>query len=126
MKPQGPATGAAHASGEGANRDLIAALTGCRANRECAVAQHTRRVVITSLGVLKEQEAGRKRIRSLALAAILLAVLALGPLVWWAVDNLIAGERLGDLTSQFALWLCILCPALVAAALVAGWVRNRS
>jgi hypothetical protein len=72
-----------------------------------------------------EQKAGRRRIRSVALAALLLVVLVLGPLVWWAVDNLIAGEHLSDLTSQFALWVCILCPALVACALVAGWMRNR-
>jgi hypothetical protein len=42
------------------------------------------------------------------------------------VDNLNAGDRLSDPTIQFALWICILCPALVAAALVAGWVRHRS
>jgi hypothetical protein len=75
---------------------------------------------------MQEQKAGRKRIRAVALAAILLVVLGLGPLIWWAVDSLIAGEHLSDLTSQFALWVCILCPALVACALLAGWVRNRS
>jgi hypothetical protein len=42
------------------------------------------------------------------------------------VDNLIEDEHLSDVTSQFALWVCILCPALVAAALLAGWVRRRS
>jgi hypothetical protein len=42
------------------------------------------------------------------------------------VDNLFGEERLSDLTSQFALWVCILCPALVASALLAGWVRHRS
>jgi len=75
---------------------------------------------------MQDQKAGRKRMRSLALAAILLVVLCLGPLVWWAVDSLIADEHLGDVTSQFALWVCILCPALVASALLAGWVRHRS
>ncbi|MGB6689131.1 MAG: hypothetical protein WBE76_14955, partial [Terracidiphilus sp.] len=79
-----------------------------------------------SLGVMQEQKAGRQRVRALALAAILVVLLAVGPLVWWAVDNLIAGEHLGDLTSQFSLWVCILCPALVAAALVAGWLKNKS
>jgi hypothetical protein len=75
---------------------------------------------------MQDQKAGRKRIRSVALAAILVVVLVLGPLVWWAVDNLIAAEHLGDVTCQFALWVCILCPALVACALLAGWVRHRS
>jgi len=118
----GPARGAD--TGDGADRELISALAGTEANRECAVAYRTCRVVNASLGVLQDQKAGRKRIRAVVLAAILLVVLLLGPMLWWAVDNLIAGEHLGDLACQFALWLCILCPALVAAALVAGWLRK--
>jgi len=114
---------------QGAQRDkdnLLSALAGTQANRECEVADKTRRVVMASLGVMKEQTAGHKRIRSVALASILLIVLAVGPLVGWAIDNLIAEEHLGDVPSQCVLWVCILCPALVAAVLVAGWARNRS
>jgi hypothetical protein len=106
--------------------ELVAALAGARAGRERAVAHRTRRVVMASMGVMQDQKAGRQRIRAVALASILVVMLALGPLVWWAVDNLFAGEHLGDLTCQFGLWVCILCPALVAAALVAGWLKHRS
>jgi hypothetical protein len=113
-------------AGVGAHRDLLSALAGTQAGRDCLVACRTRRVVSASSGVMQQQKAGRRRIRAVALASILLVVLVLGPLAWWAVDSLIAEERWSDLTSQFALWVCILCPALVACALLAGWVRNRS
>lgn len=110
----------------GADSDLLSALAGKQAHQDCTMAWRTRRVVSASQGLMQEQRAGRKRIRAVALAAIVLVVLGLGPLLHWAVDSLIAGEHLSDVTSQFALWVCILCPALVACALLAGWVRQRS
>lgn len=119
MSEAGPAKDGA------AERDLMSALAGGQAGRERDVAYRTRRVVQASLGVMQEQQAGRQRIRAVALAAILLVTLALGPLVWWAVENLIAEEHLGTLACQFSLWVCIFCPALVAAALVAGWWKHR-
>ncbi len=120
--------GTAHGSDHGAdpNRDVKASVVAEDADRDRKVAYGTRRVVMASLGVLKEQKAGRKRIRAVALASVLVFLLVLGPLIWWAVDNLIAGEHLGDLASQFSLWVCILCPALLAAAVMAGWLRHRS
>lgn len=111
---------------EGRESDLSAALAGQRADRDREVAQKTRRVVLASLGVIKEQKAGRRRVRAIAAASILVFLLIFGPLVWWAVDNLISGEHMGDLTSEFSLWACIVCPALLAAAVVAGWLRHRS
>jgi len=104
----------------------MAALAGMDAGHDRDVANRTRRVVRTSLGVMRDQEAGRHRVRAMALAAILVTLLAIGPLVWYAVDNFFAGEHLGDVACQFGLWACIFCPALVAAALVAGWLKNRS
>jgi Na+-driven multidrug efflux pump len=110
----------------GTKRELAKSITdSMSAERDREVAHSTRRVVLASLGVLNDQKAGRKRVRSLALAATLLVLLVVGPLVWWAVDTLIDGEHMGDLTSEFSLWVCILCPALLAAALMAGWLRKR-
>lgn len=121
-----PKNRGSNAAGGSPDPELVSALAGHEAGRERAVAFRTRRVVSASQGVMQEQMAGRRRIRSLALASILLVVLLLGPLVWWAVDNLIAGGHLADPASQLALWVCILCPALAASALVAGWMRHRS
>jgi len=124
VKRVGGGTGDAH-TGASSDRDLLSALAGHQASQDCLLACRTRRVVSTSHGLMQEQKAGRKRMYAVALAAIILVVFLLGPLTLWAVNNLIAGERLSDLASQFALWVCILCPALVACALLAGWVRNR-
>jgi hypothetical protein len=110
----------------GVRRDLLSALAGTQAGSDRETAFRTRRVVGSSLGLMREQQAGRRRIRAVALAAILLVVLFLGPMVWCSVDRLLAAEKWRDVTCQLALWVCILCPALVACALLAGWVRNRS
>ena len=54
---------------------------------------------------------------------LLLVVLVLGPFFWRVADDLIGGEQSAILATEFSLWVCILCPALLAAALVAGWMR---
>jgi hypothetical protein len=106
--------------------DLLSALAGREANRECAAAYRTRRVVLASLGVMEEQKAGRRRHRAIALAALLLMAVALGPFLWRLADELFEGEHITDIAAQIALWACILSPAILAAALVAGWLRRRS
>ena len=108
-----------------ANRELLAALTGKQAGRDRAVAENTRRVVMTSAGVMKDQKADRQRSRSLALASIVLVLLALGPFVWRVADDVIGGEHWSDMATQTSLWVCIFFPAIIAAALVAGWSRIR-
>jgi hypothetical protein len=115
-------------AGRGAesDRDLLAALTGTQASHERAIAYRTRRVVAASLGVMQEQKAGRRRTRSLALASILLVILAMGPFVWRVTDDVIGGEHWSDMATQTSLWVCILLPAVLAAALVAGWLRRDS
>ena len=114
-------------TGSSAGQDLISAAAGFRGNRESSVADRTRGVVSTSIGVMKQQQAGRKRSRALALAAVLVVLLILGPLVWWATETLIEEERLTGLTAQLSILIFFLSGALLAAALLAGWVRhNRS
>jgi hypothetical protein len=113
-------------SGPESDRDLLAALTGTEASHERAVAHRTRRVVAASLGVMQDQKQGLRRSRSLALASILLVILAMGPFVWHVTDDLIGGEHWSDMATQTSLWVCILLPAVLAAALVAGWLRRDS
>lgn len=112
-----------HSSGESvrATRELVCALA--HADRDREVACRTRKVVMASAGVLQQQKASRKRHRAVAMAAILLVLLSLGPLIWMVVDFFNSGARLGDITTQFSLWACVLCPALMAAALV-GWLHH--
>ena len=106
--------------------DLISALSGREANRERAVAHRTRRVVLSSLGLMKEQREDRSRARGVALAVTLVVLLLIAPLLWEATDSWIAGEHLGDPGSELSLWACIVCPTLLAAALVVGWMKHRS
>jgi hypothetical protein len=110
----------------GESSDLLSALTGLEANRERAVAHRTRRVVLSSLGMMREQKQDRSRTRGVALAGTLIILLLIAPLLWEVTDSLIAGEHLGDPGSELSLWACIVCPTLLAAALVAGWWRHRS
>jgi hypothetical protein len=93
------------------DRETIGALAGVKADHERSVAQKTRRVVMASLGVMQEQKAGRKRIRALALAAILIVFFVVGPTVWWIADSI---------------WSFLLISALLGCALLAGWLRRRS
>jgi hypothetical protein len=124
VKPAaGNAQGSAHTD---LRADLLSALTGRDANRARAVAHRTRKVVMSSHGVLQEQKHDKSRARSVALAVTLLVLLLIAPLLWEATDSLIAGEHLGDPGSQLSLWACIVCPTLLGAALVAGWWRKRS
>ena len=113
-------------SGSSSNRELVSALAGRQAARESAVAHRTRRVVMASMGVMQQQKAGRKRSRAVAISFILVALLVLGPAVWRVADDLIGGDRFSDVSTQFSLWFCFLCVAIVAAVLVAGWARRKS
>jgi hypothetical protein len=115
--------GKGSANGNDAVRDLAASLGD--PERDRVVARTTRRVVMASLGVMQDQKAERKRTRSLALAALVVLLLVIGPLAWLVVDYFNSGGHIGDLTGEFTLWACILCPAILAAALVAGWLRKR-
>jgi hypothetical protein len=123
---QGTPRGDGSEETRGPAADLLSALTGKDANRERSVAYRTRRVVLSSHGVLREQKQDKSRARSVALAVTLVVLLLIAPLLWEATDSLIGGEHLGDPRTQWSLWACIVCPMLLGAALIAGWWKNRS
>ena len=109
-----------------ASADLLSALSGLEANRERAVAHRARRMVMSSLGVIKEEQHDRSRARAVAVAVSFVLVLLITPLMWEAADSFFGGEHLGEVGGQLSLWACILCPTLLGAALIAGWWRKRT
>lgn len=108
----------------GGDSELLASLSGRRAARDAAIANRTRRAVLGSIGVLEEQKAGHKRKRAVAIAGLLLAGLGMAPFAWRLADDLFGGAHICDLSTQLSLLICVFCPALVAAVLVAGWMRR--
>lgn len=125
MSGSGPAGDPRENPQSGPGHDLLSALAGHEADQERTVADKARRVVSTSLGVIREQKAGRRRGRSMALAAALVVFVLLGPLVWWAVSELVEEEHLAGLMGQLVVWAFLLSAALLGSVLLAGWVRRR-
>lgn len=111
--------------GSGTRDEVTAALAGGAADRQREIAQTTRRVVQTSLGVLQKQNADRRRGRTVALAAAIVVLIVIGPPLWWLADLLVEEDRLTNITGEIAVWAFLLCTALLSAVLMAGWVRNR-
>lgn len=122
----GPAIGAAQENGPSGHGDLVEALGGFGGDRERASADRTRRVVMASAGLMREQRAGRKRIRAMALAATLVIFFVVAPPIWWIAENLIEEEHLTSLMSELAVWGFFLVTALLGSALLAGWLRRKS
>ena len=125
MTSSGRAVGAGH-DAHADSGDLIEAAAGFESNRARATADKTRRVVMTSAGVMQEQRAGRKKTRAMALAATLVVFFVVAPPIWWIAENLIEEEHVTSTLSELAVWGFFSVTALLGSALLAGWLRRRS
>lgn len=114
------------ASSESDRKELLSALAGREANRTCAIAFRTCRVVRTSAGVISDQKACSKRSRAVAIAAAVIIFFALTPLICLTTEAFRSGTDGFDLPSQLGLFVLFLGGALLAAALLAGWLKHRS
>lgn len=126
MTTTGPVTRTVAEQNGSGHSELIESLVGTRADRDRTAANRTRRVVVTSAGVIEEQRAGRRRIRAMALAATLVIFFVVGPPVWWIAENLIEEEHLTSMVSELAVWGFFSVTALLGSALLAGWLRRKS
>ncbi len=126
MTTPGPALGAAPDNGRATRRKLTEALAGYSGDRDRATADRTRRVVMTSAGVMQDQRAGRKKTRAMALAATLVIFFVVAPPIWWVAETLIEEEHMTSILSELAVWGFLSVTALLGSALLAGWLRRKS
>jgi len=117
--------GAGSETERNAHLDLLDALSGKQIGRESALAFRTRRVVMASQGLMQKQKTERRRVYCVVLAAVLVIFILLGPLAWWATYTLLDEGGPTDLVAEFNLQIFFLCVALLASALLAGWLQDK-
>lgn len=126
MTASGRTVGVGHDAQQRSGGDLIETAAGFQGDSARATADKTRRVVMTSAGVMQEQSAGRKKTRAMALAATLVVFFVVAPPIWWIAESLIEEEHVTSTLSELAVWGFFSVTALLASALLAGWLRRRS
>lgn len=125
MTAPGSAIGAAQEHGRAAHTNLVEAMAGLSGDRDRDAADRTRRVVMVTAGLMQAQQAGRKRIRAMALAATLVIFFVVAPPIWWIGEALIEEEHMTSIVSELAVWGFFLVTALLGSALLAGWLRRK-
>ena len=126
MSSPGSAVGTPGNAPQSAQKEIIDAVIGLQGDRDRTTSDRTRRVVLASAGVIKDQAAGRKKIRAWAIAATLVVFFIVAPPIWWLAESLIEEQHLNSTFGEIAIWGFFSITALLGSALLAGWLRRKS
>jgi hypothetical protein len=115
---------AANAAASAERDAVVQALIGLNCESNLEVVRRTRYAIRDAALALREQRRRLRRNIGFTLLVFSILLILLAPAVWDSAEDLLSGEYL-DFSSQVALLLLMIAPAMLAA-LAAIWKEQRS